>query len=144
MDHNPCPIRIQEDRGPLCIETTQATLKDLQEHTEPPPLVEQEEDKNPKSSLPPNLASHEEDNMQEEGNFLPLCLASFDFLKQMLKLSNQAQKMEVRDGVMELFKMNDKGGEQTISILHPSSSSYEHINESYSSIWQGYYYLSDE
>ena len=90
MNHNPCPISNQEYRGPLCIEKAQAAPEDLQEHTYPPLLVEEEEDKLSEHPSPLNPTSLEEYSQQDEGNLLPLCFSSFDYLKQRLKISNQA------------------------------------------------------
>ena len=129
MNHNPCPISSEDDRGPRCIETAQASPKDLQEHVEPPLLVEEGEYKSTQSPMPPNPASHEEDVQQEEGDFLPLCFASFYFLKQMSNFFNQAQKMWVKDEAMSLFRMNDGGSEQMKPIVHPSFPFCQHVDE---------------
>ena len=81
MNHNTCSIINQEERGPLCIEKAQTSIQDLQEHTEPPMLVEEEEDKQSEPPSPPNLASLEEYSQWDEGNLFLLCFASFYFLK---------------------------------------------------------------
>ena len=88
MERELSPIKNHEFRGPLCVEKAQTTLEHLQEHTVSPLMVEKKEDKQLKSTSPPHLASHEEYIQQEEGNYLPLCFASFDFLRQRLKVSN--------------------------------------------------------
>ena len=90
MDHNLSFTSNKEPRKPLCVEKTRTALEYLQEHMGPPVMVEEEKEKQLKYSSPPNLASHEEYIQQEEGNFLPLFFASFDFLKQILKVSNRA------------------------------------------------------
>ena len=56
-------------------------------------MVEEEEDEQLNPPPPPNPTSHGEYIQQEEGNCLPLCFSSFDFLKQRLKASDQAQKI---------------------------------------------------
>ena len=48
--------------GPLHVEQTQIVAEELQDHTKPYLLLKDEEDKQPKSPLPPNRAFHEEYN----------------------------------------------------------------------------------
>ena len=79
---------------------TQISPKYLHEHAKPSLLVEDEKDTQLKSYLHSNPSLYEDYNPQEEGSCLPLCFSSFDFLKQILRVSNQTQKMEVRDDVM--------------------------------------------
>ena len=129
MDHSLSSTSNQESRKPLCVEQARTAPEDLQEHMGPPLMVEEEEDKQLKSPLHPDPAFHEEYHQQDEGNYLPLCFSSFDFLKQRLKTSNQVQKMEVRNEVMALFKMDDGGREKMKYVVHPSFSFYEHTYE---------------
>ena len=76
MNHNTCSISNQEERGPLCIEKSQTATEDLQEHTEPPMLVEEEEDKLSEPPSPPNLDSLEEYSQWDESNLFLLFFAS--------------------------------------------------------------------
>ena len=119
MNQIPCPKSIQEDKIPLCIEKSQTIHEDLQEHTGSPLLVEEEEDKLLDPLSPSNPASFKECSRQDEGNFLPLWFSSFDYLNQRMKISNQAREMEARNGVMELFRMDDGENEKMKPIVHP-------------------------
>ena len=76
MNHNTYSINNQEERGPLCIEKAQTATEYLQEHTEPPMLVEEEEDKLSEPPSPPNLDSLEEYSQWDEGNLFLLFFAS--------------------------------------------------------------------
>ena len=46
-----------------------------------------------------------------ESSYLPLCFASFDFLKQILRVSNQTQKLEVMNNDMPFLGMDNEKGE---------------------------------
>ena len=61
-----------------------------------------------------------------------------------LKISNQAQKMEVRDEVMVLSKVDDGGRENLKPAVHPICSFCEHTNEPTGTIWEDYYNLFAE
>ena len=89
-NHNPCPTSDQEFKGPLCVEQAQAVLRDPQEHIGISLLMKEEEDKQLHSHVPLNPIFHTKYPQWEEGNSLPLCFASFDLLKRILKISKKA------------------------------------------------------
>ena len=54
------------EEGPLCVGKTKVVAKELQEHTNPSLLAEEEDDKLLKSALPSNPTFHEEYNQQDQ------------------------------------------------------------------------------
>ena len=100
--------------------------------------MEGEEDAQPKTLFHPDPALHEEYSQRDKGNYMPLCVTSFDLLKQRLKSSNLAQ-----NEVMTWFKTDDEGSGRLASAVHPSFSSFEHTNEQSEPIKEEYYNLFD-
>ena len=80
----------------------------------------------------------------EEGNYLPFFFASFDFLKQRLRVSNQTQEMEVRKDVMEFLGMDNEEGELVESAMHPSFFLYKPTYDHLRAIQEEYYNWFDE
>ena len=104
MDHSPCLISNQEVGGPLGVEQAHTIPEDLQEHSRYSLLMEGEEDAHPKTLFHPNPSLHEEYSQRDKGNYMPLCVTSFDLLKQRLKSSNLVQ-----NEVMTWFETDDEG-----------------------------------
>ena len=61
-------------------------------------LFAQEEQ--PESALHSSPSFYEEYNKQRESSCFPLCFSSFDFLKQILRVSNKTHKIEGVNNVM--------------------------------------------
>ena len=93
-----------DEEGLLCVEQTQIAPENPQEHVIPSLLVEDAKEKQLKSPFLLNPTSQEKYNQLVKGDCFPLCFASFDFLKQRLRVSNQTQKMEVRNDVMAFWE----------------------------------------
>ena len=74
-------IGLVVEDGSLCVFQNLIPPEDLHEHTKPSLLVEDEKDEQLKSALHSNPSFYEYYNQQDESSRLPLCFASFDFLK---------------------------------------------------------------
>ena len=54
-----------------------------------------------------------------------MTFSSFEFLRQILRVSNQTQKLEVMNNVREFLGMDNEKGEQVEFALHSNISLYE-------------------
>ena len=68
---------------------------------------------------------YEERNEHVENNCLPMCFSSFEYLKQRLKASKKAQKLEDMNNSMAFLGVNNEKGEQVESVVHSNPPFYE-------------------
>ena len=65
-------------------------------------------------------------------------------MKQRLRVSNQTQKMEVKNDVMAFFGMENDGGDRVEYAMHSIFSLYEHTDEQRGTIQEEYCNLFNE
>ena len=80
-------------------------------------MVEDDKDEKIKSALDSNPSFHEDYNQHDESNCFPLCYASLEFLKQILRASKRTQKLED----MAFLEIDNEKGEHSCNQSQPMS-----------------------